>query len=148
MIARRSRCAPRCLKDASDYEIKQQVRYRTFATNSRRGQIAHLDARHRKHARVEPRQQGVRDGPAALPRDECQCRLTDGHDLRAWLQLLALDGEEAKATPRTLRYRILHVPARLVRGRRKRRLKLFETGLRTAAIVRALTRILALPHPT
>ncbi|MFD4763461.1 hypothetical protein ACFWOJ_32825 [Streptomyces sp. NPDC058439] len=58
------------------------------------------------------------------------------------------EGGHVREDARTLRYRILHVPARLVRGRRKRRLKLFETGLRTAAIVRALTRILALPHPT
>ncbi|MFC5672710.1 transposase [Streptomyces incanus] len=45
-------------------------------------------------------------------------------DLRCWFQLLALDGELAKATPKTLRYRILHVPARLVHGQRKRRLSL------------------------
>ena len=68
--------------------------------------------------------------------------------LTAWLQLLALDGENAKATPKTLRYRILHVPARLVRGQRRRRLKLPSTWPWADAIVRAFTRIQALPHPT
>ncbi|MFG2405792.1 hypothetical protein ACGFR8_15940 [Streptomyces brevispora] len=59
-----------------------------------------------------------------------------------------MDGEPAKATPKTLRYRILHVPARLVRGQRKRRLKLPSTWPWATAIIRAFERILALPHPT
>ncbi|MFI2203320.1 GAP family protein [Streptomyces sp. NPDC020192] len=54
----------------------------------------------------------------------------------------------AKATPKTLRYRILHVPARVVRGQRKRRLKIPTTWPWAAAIVRAFARILALPRPT
>ncbi|MFD5065573.1 transposase [Streptomyces sp. NPDC058394] len=69
-------------------------------------------------------------------------------DLRTWLQLLALDGELTKATPKTLRYRILHVPARLVRGQRKRRLKLPDTWPWATAIIRAFKRILTLPHLT
>ncbi|MFC5646834.1 transposase [Kitasatospora cinereorecta] len=93
---------------------------------------------HRKHARVEPK---IRDqkasGMGLLPSREMTVNtawLTAtaiASDLRAWLQLLALDGEEAKATPKTLRHRILHVPALLVRGRRKRRLKVpTSTGRR------------------
>ncbi|MER5991448.1 hypothetical protein [Streptomyces viridosporus] len=31
-------------------------------------------------------------------------------DLRCWFQLLALDGEMARATPKTLRYRLLPCP--------------------------------------
>ena len=42
--------------------------------------------------------------------------------LLAWLKLLALDGDLAKAEPKTLRYRVLHTAARLVRGGRRRRL--------------------------
>ncbi|GAA2790352.1 hypothetical protein GCM10010441_14410 [Kitasatospora paracochleata] len=85
---------------------------------------------HRKHARVEPK---IRDqkasGMGLLPSREMTVNTAwptataIASDLRAWLQLLALDGEEAKATPKTPRHRILHVPALLVRGRRKRRLK-------------------------
>ncbi|HXZ70768.1 MAG TPA: hypothetical protein VEH31_07855, partial [Streptosporangiaceae bacterium] len=41
-----------------------------------------------------------------------------------WLKLLALDGDLAKAEPKTLRYRVLHAAARLVRGGRRRRLKI------------------------
>ena len=48
--------------------------------------------------------------------------------LLAWLKLLALDGDLAKAEPRTLRYRVLHVAARPVRGGMRRRLKIQAAG--------------------
>ena len=46
-----------------------------------------------------------------------------GQILLAWLRLLALDGDLAKAEPRTLRHRVLHAAARLVRGGRRKRWK-------------------------
>jgi hypothetical protein len=36
-----------------------------------------------------------------------------GIDLLAWTRTLPLDGKHALAKPKTLRYRLLHVPARL-----------------------------------
>ena len=39
-------------------------------------------------------------------------------------KLLALDGDLARAQPKTLRYRVLHAEARLVRGGRRRCLKI------------------------
>jgi hypothetical protein len=39
-------------------------------------------------------------------------------DLIAWTQLLLLRGDLAKAEPKTLRYRLLHVAARLIHGQR------------------------------
>jgi hypothetical protein len=54
----------------------------------------------------------------------------------------------ATATPKTLRYRFLHVPAVLVRGQRRRRLKIPRTWPWAAQIVTAFRRLLALPHPT
>ena len=39
-----------------------------------------------------------------------------GQILLTWLKLLALDGDLAKAEPKTLRYQVLHAAARLVRG--------------------------------
>jgi hypothetical protein len=42
--------------------------------------------------------------------------------LLAWLKLIALTGDLAKAEPKTLRYRVLHAAARLVRAGRGRRL--------------------------
>ncbi len=48
-------------------------------------------------------------------------------DLLRWLRLLWLDGPLAKAEPKTLRYRLLHTAVRLVRGQRKRKIKIPET---------------------
>jgi hypothetical protein len=48
-------------------------------------------------------------------------------DLLCWLRLLCLDGHLARAEPKTLRYRILHTATRLVRGQRKRKVKIPQT---------------------
>jgi hypothetical protein len=69
-----------------------------------------------------------------------------GQILLAWLKLLALDGDLAKAEPKTLRYRVLHSAARLVRGGRKRRLKIQATWPWADAITAAWQRIDALPQ--
>ncbi|PYC63472.1 IS1380 family transposase, partial [Streptomyces tateyamensis] len=129
VIVRKEPLHPRYVKDASDYEKKHNKRYQTFATNTRRRQPAWLDCRHRSHARVEL---GIRDSKAGglglFPSQELKVNqawllaVALATDLRAWLQLLALEGELARATPKTLRYRFLHVPAVLVHGQRRRRL--------------------------
>ena len=66
--------------------------------------------------------------------------------LLAWLKLLALDGDLAKAKPKTLRYRVLHAAARLVRGGRRRRWKFPASWPWAEAITRAWQRICALPE--
>ena len=71
-----------------------------------------------------------------------------GQILLAWLRLLALDGDLAKAEPRTLRYRVLHAAARLVRGGRRKRWKFAANWPWTAPITRAWQRICALPDTT
>ena len=45
-------------------------------------------------------------------------------DLLCWLRLLCLDPALADAEPKTLRYRLLHTAARIVRGQRKRKIKI------------------------
>ena len=52
---------PRYVKDVRSTR-SPRGRYRTFATNTRRGQAHFLDARHRKHVRVEPK---IRDQKAS-----------------------------------------------------------------------------------
>jgi Transposase DDE domain group 1 len=66
--------------------------------------------------------------------------------LLAWLRHLALDGDLAKAEPKTVRYRILHTAARLVRGGRRRRLKIPATWPWADAITIAWYRFTALWH--
>ena len=68
--------------------------------------------------------------------------------LLSWLRHLALDGRLAKAEPKTLRYRIFHTAARLVRGGRRKTLKIAATWPWGTAIVAARKRIQALQHPT
>ena len=71
-----------------------------------------------------------------------------GQILLAWLKLLALDGDLASAKPRARRYRVLHAAARLVRGGRKRYLKIQATWPWAEAITAAWQRINALPKPS
>ncbi len=68
--------------------------------------------------------------------------------LLAWLKLLALDGDLARAEPKTLRCRLLHAAARLVRGGRRRTLKIAANWPRSDEVVTAWHRVHALPHPT
>jgi hypothetical protein len=69
--------------------------------------------------------------------------------LLSWLRILALDGKLAKAEPKkTLRYRLFHAAGRLVRGGRRRTLKIAAGWPWATAITTAWQRIQALPHPT
>ena len=68
--------------------------------------------------------------------------------LLSWLRLLALDGDLAKAEPKTLRYRILHTAARLVHGGRRKTLKIAASWPWATAVATAWQRIQALPNPT
>ena len=61
---------------------------------------------------------------------------------------IALDGKLAKAEPKTLRYRVFHTAGRLVRGGRRKTLKIAVTWPWADAIITAWKRIQALPHPT
>jgi Transposase DDE domain group 1 len=83
-------------------------------TRGWRGQLAYIDAAHRAHARVEDAIRTGKDtGIGKFPSHQL------GHNrawlaaaltaatLLAWLRLLTLDGDLARAEPRTLRYRIL-----------------------------------------
>ena len=70
-----------------------------------------------------------------------------GQILLAWLKLLALDGDLARAEPKTLRYRILHAAARLARGGRRTLLKIPAAWPWAADITTAWQRIRAIPQP-
>jgi Transposase DDE domain group 1 len=55
------------------------------------------------------------------------CAATIAADLLCWLRLPCLAPALADAEPKTLRYRLLHTAARIVRGQRKRKIKIPET---------------------
>ena len=70
-------------------------------------------------------------------------------DLLAWAQTILLHDLPplAKTEPKTLRYRLLHVAARLVRGGRRLRLRLDQHWPWAAALAEAFARCTALPQP-
>jgi len=157
IFARRERPHPGA--QLSLFEEADGWRYSLWVTNlpptmrGWRSQPAYIDAAHRVHARVEDRIRTGKDcGLGRFPSSLMTLNsawLTaslTAAALLAWLQLLALDGDLAKAEPKTLRYRILHTAARLTRGQRRRHLAIPATWPWATAITTAWTRICALPH--
>ena len=67
--------------------------------------------------------------------------------LLAWLKMTALDGDLARAEPKTLRYRLLHAAARLVRSGRRRTLKIAANWPWSDKLTAAWHRIQTIPHP-
>ena len=66
-------------------------------------------------------------------------------DLTVWAQVLLLDGALALAEPKTLRYRLWHMAARVVRHARRTILRRQRSWPWTAELARAFTRLRALP---
>jgi hypothetical protein len=105
--------------------------YGAFATNTAVGQAQFLDARHRTQAHVEDRMKqfkacGARNLPSIdYGRNAAWLQLAAlATSLTAWLRHIGLDGELATASTKTLRFRILSAPARLVSHARRRILKI------------------------
>jgi hypothetical protein len=109
-------------------------RYQLHATNSVHRDIQFLEARHRPQARVEDRIRcakatGLGHMPSAsFAINQAWCQAAGiAVDLLCWLRLLCLTGDLATAEPATLRYRILHTAARIIRGQRKRKIRIPQT---------------------
>ena len=109
-------------------------RYQLLATNTPGRQPDFLEARHRAHARVEDRVRwGKTTGLDHLPSISmainaawCVAAMI-ATDLLRWFALLCLNPSMSTTEPKTLRYRLLHTAARIVRGQRKRKIKIPET---------------------
>ena len=65
-------------------------------------------------------------------------------DLVRWFQLLCLTGHLARAEPKTLRWRLWHAPARLVRHARRDIVRVLDSWPDADALIAAHTRIAAL----
>jgi hypothetical protein len=165
-IIRRVRQSRRHLKKLTAYEKKTGWKYSIICTNipeegiegvpgSRHAQF--IDVLHRQHAVVED---GVRTGKAAGLRNlpskswRVNCGWTAAAniaaDLQAWCRLLGLHDIPGlkDAEPDTLRYRLWHVPARLVRHARRRTLKISRDWPWKTAFTTCWRRICALPAPS
>jgi hypothetical protein len=159
VFARRERPHPGA--QLSLLEAEDGWRYTLWVTNratdakGRLSQCAYIDAAHRVHARVEDVIRTGKDtGLGHFPSHDFKVNKAwlDASMiaciLLAWLRLIALDGDLARAEPKTLRYRVLHAAARLVRGGRRRLLKIAATWPWADPVVTAWQRIQAIPHPT
>ena len=127
-------------------------RFQVFLTDQPDPDLARLELRHRQRARVEDRIRAAKaTGLANLPFDRWHRNtvwlelVLAAQDLTVWAQALLLDGDLAVAEPKTLRYRLLHVAARIVRHARRTILRLQRSWPWAIELARAFTRLRALP---
>lgn len=124
------------------------LRLTAFVTNTRTGQVADLELRHRRRARCEDRIRNAKDtGLQNLPlkgfdQNRIWCAIVAlAMDLTAWMQTLALAGHNARRwEPKRLRLRLFTIAARISRHARRTTLRLSAhapwTGLATTALAR------------
>jgi hypothetical protein len=127
-------------------------RFQVFLTDQPDPNLAQLELRHRQRARVEDRIRGAKaTGLRNLPFDRWRRNavwlelVLVAQDLLCWTQALLLDGTLALAEPKTLRYRLLHVAARIARHARRLILRLQRSWPWAAELARAFNRLRALP---
>jgi Transposase DDE domain group 1 len=165
-IVRRARPSRRQAKNLTAFERATGWRYSIIVTSipaaggvpgvpgSHHAQF--IDVLHRQHAVVEDgvraaKSMGLRNLPSKTWVVNCGWVLAANlaADLSAWCRLLGLyDCDDLKdAEPDTLRYRLLSLPARLVRHARARVLKISRTWPWKEAFLTCWHRLCALPAP-
>jgi len=152
LIVRRERPHPGAQLSFTDHD---GYRFQTILTDQHDTNIAALECRHRQRAHVEDRIRDDKDtGLAKLPfkafaHNEVWVEIVMlAHDLITWTQALLLDGQLANAEPKRLRYRLLHVAARLAFHGRRARLHLQATWPWATQLLAAFQKLKALPAPT
>ena len=152
LIVRRERPHPGAQLSFTDHD---GYRFQAILTDQTDPDIAVSERRHRERARVEDR---IRDdkntGLAKLPfkafaMNEVWLEIVMlAHDLIVWTQALVLDGELAKAEPKRLRYRLLHVAARLAFSGRRGKLHLQHTWPWADELLAAFQKLSTIPTAT
>jgi hypothetical protein len=150
-ICRRERPHPGAQLSFTDHD---GYRFGVFITNQSDPDIAALELRHRHRARVEDqirnaKSTGLRNLPfASLDMNTVWLELVlIAQDLIAWTQHLLLDGELRRCEPKRLRYRLLHVAARITRTGRRTILHLPRSWPWQTALTTAFARLRSLPAP-
>jgi Transposase DDE domain group 1 len=152
LIVRRERPHPGAQLSFTDHD---GYRFQAILTDQDDNDIAVIECRHRQHAHVEDRIRDDKDtGLAKLPFKEFKLNevwleiVMLAHDLIVWTQALLLDGDLAKAEPKRLRYRLLHVAARLAFHGRRGRLRLQHDWPWATDLAVAFKKLTALPAAT
>jgi hypothetical protein len=151
LIVRRERPHPGAQLSFTDHD---GYRFQAILTDQTDEDIAIIERRHRQRARVEDRIRDDKDtGLSKFPFKEFALNevwleiVLLAHDLITWTQALLLDGELAKAEPKRLRYRLLHVAARLAFHGRRAKLHLQDTWPWAAELLAAFEKLKTLPAP-
>jgi hypothetical protein len=149
LICRRERPHPGAQLSFTDHDGH---RFQCFITDQPDSDLAALELRHREHAIVEDRVRALKStGLSNLPFSAFAANQAwleaalVAHDLTVWTQLLLFDGDHRVCEPKRLRYRLLHVAARLTRHARRVTLHLPADWPWADAIARAFKRLAALP---
>jgi hypothetical protein len=131
VIVRRERPHPGAQLSFTDHD---GYRFQAILTDQADPQIAVIECRHRQHAHVEDRIRDDKDtGLSKFPfkafaLNEVWLEIVMlAHDLLIWTQALTLTGELAKAEPKRIRHRLLHVAGRLAFSGRRAKLHLQNT---------------------
>jgi hypothetical protein len=150
VIVRRERAHPGAQLSFTDHDGH---RFQAILTDQP-GPVAQLERDHRGRAVVEDHIRNDKDtGMRNLPfRDFEHNRVwlqlvRIAHDLIVWTQRLLLTGELARAEPKRLRYRILHVAARLAFHARTATLRIQANWPWANELITAFARLRTLPSP-
>jgi hypothetical protein len=150
LICRRERPHPGA--QLSLFDTSEGFRHTCFITNANalETDAAALECRHRGHARVEDRVRcwkdcGLQNLPFASFTQNLAWVATSlvAGALLSWAQMICLDGDLKVAEPKTIRYRLFHVAATLVRRGRRLVLRLDETWPWAETLRRAFLRLRA-----
>jgi len=151
VIVRRERPHPGAQLSFTDVD---GYRFRAILTDQPDPEIAVLERHHRARARVEDHIRNDKDtGLRNMPFRDFEhnqvwlALVLIAHDLIAWTQRLLLTGELAKTEPKRLRYRLLHVAARLAFHARTATLRLQASWPWAQDLAAAFARLTALPAP-
>ena len=150
ILVRRERAHPGAQLTFTDHDGH---RFQAILTDQP-GDPADLERDHRGRARVEDHIRNDKDtGLRNLPFRDFEHNkvwlqlVLLAHDLIVWTQRLLLTGELAKAEPKRLRYRLLHIAGRLAFHARSARLRLQRPWPWAAELAAAFQRLKALPTP-
>ncbi|TWG04620.1 DDE family transposase [Streptomyces brevispora] len=151
LIVRKERSHPGAQLRFTDLD---GLRLTCFATNTKGGQLADPELRHRRRARCEDRIRNARDtGLRNLPlHDTAQNRIwleivSLALDLLAWMPMLALTGQTRRWEPKKLRLRLFSTAAQLATTGRRQWLRFTARWPWTHEITRAIDQLNALPNP-
>ena len=152
VLVRRERPHPGAQLSFSDHDGH---RFQAILTDQRDHDIAIIERRHRRRAHIEDRIRDDKDtGLAKFPFKAFALNqvwleiVLLAHDLIVWTQALLLDDELQKAEPKRLRYRLLHVAARLAFSGRRAKLRLQHDWPWATELAAAFQKLKALPAAT